>query len=98
MDEELIKQYLVMEKGYAEMPAEVIFDKITKYEDIMNEFVHWLRERNYEVDEPVVVEGYNALAILDAMPELDGIGVFNFLVDLRDHPEEMLGVLKDGCW
>jgi len=87
-DDELIKQYLVREKGYAEMPAEVLFDKVTEYDDIREEFLHWLKERNYEVDEPIEVEGYNALAILDRHPDWDGIGVYNALTDLRDHPVE----------
>lgn len=95
-NEDLIRQYLVYEKGYAEMLAEVLFDKITKYKDIRDEFVRWLKERNYDVDDPVVVEGYNALAILDVNPKMDGIGVYNVLVDLRDHPEEMMGMIREG--
>lgn len=95
-DEDLIQQYIVGEKGYEGIPAEMLFDKITKYKDIRDEFVRWLKERNYDVDDPVVVEGYNALAILDVNPKMDGIGVYNVLVDLRDHPEEMMRMIREG--
>lgn len=86
--DDLIVSYLVREKGYSAAATERLFDKVTRYDDIRKEFVHWLRTRNYEVEDPVVVNGYNALAVLDADPELDGIGVFNVLTDLRDQPEE----------
>lgn len=94
-DEDLIKQYLVYELGYAEMPAEVLYDKITKYDDIKAEFVRWLKERNYEAEEPVVVEGYNALAVADVFADLSGIGVYNVLVDLREHPKEMAAMIAE---
>lgn len=91
--DDLIGTYLSREKGYSEAAAWRLFEKVTKYEDIRQEFIHWLRTRNYEVDDPVVVNGYNALAILDASPELDGIGVFNVLVDLRDQEDEMMDMI-----
>ncbi len=92
--DDLIGTYLAREKGYSEAAAWRLFEKVTKYEDIRQEFVHWLRTRNYEVDDPVTVNGYNALAVLDASPELDGIGVFNVLVDLRDQEDEMMDMIE----
>lgn len=94
--EQKIWQYLVEEKGCTEAVAHLLLDKIVKYEDIRDEFLHWLETRDYMVESSVVVEGYNALAIIDRAPMLDGIGVFNMLVDLRDRPKEAKEVIAEG--
>lgn len=94
--EQRIWQYLVEEKGCTEVVANLQLDKIVKYADIRDEFLHWLEKRDYIVEEPVVVEGYNALAIVDRAPMLDGIGVYNMLVDLREKPEVAKMVIAEG--
>lgn len=94
--EQKIWQYLVGEKKCTEAVAHMQLDKIVKYDDIKDEFLHWLDRRDYIVEDPVVVEGYNALAIVDRAPMLDGIGVFNMLVDLRDRPKEAKEVIAGG--
>lgn len=94
--EQKIWQYLVGEKECTEAVANMVLDKIVKYEDIKQEFLHWLEKRDYMVDEPVVVEGYSALAIVDRIAALDGVGAFSLLVDLRDRPKEAREVLKNG--
>ena len=94
--EQKIWQYLVGEKECTESIANMILDKIVKYEDIKQEFLHWLEKRDYIVEEPVIVEGYSALAIVDRMATLDGVGAFSMLVDLRDRPKEAREILQNG--
>lgn len=94
--EDLIKQYLVQERGYQEVPAELLFQKITRYDDIKAEFLKWLESRDFNFEVPVVVEGYSALAVADLAPQMDGLGVYNFLVDLRDQPEQARAVIAEG--
>lgn len=93
---EAVRAYLVNEKHCAGLAAERLIDKIVKYEDIWEDFCHWLETRDYYNEKAVVVEGYNAQAIIDIAPMLDGIGAFNFLVDLRDRPEEARKVMEAG--
>lgn len=93
---EQIYQYLYQEKGCTELVASRLVDKIIKYDDILADFCHWLEARDYYNEKAVVVEGYSAQAIVDRVPFLDGIGAFNFLVDLRDQPKEALKVIKEG--
>ena len=44
----------------------------------------------------VEVDGYRAQDIYEMAPMLDGIGVFNFLVTLRDDPEEGEKMIEEG--
>lgn len=92
----VIWRYLLQEKKCAQMVGEVLFQKVTRYDDILTEFMHWLECRDYDVEEPIAVEGYSAQAIADLNPDLDGIGAFNFLVDLREYPKQALKAMKDG--
>ncbi len=90
----VICQYLTGEKHCSEIVANLMLDKLTKYEDIRDEFWRWLGARNYDVESPVVVEGYSAQAIVDVVSELDGAGAFDMLVELRERPREALKILK----
>ena len=73
-----------------------VFDKITKYEDIMTEFAIWLDQRNYNFEQPISVENYTAKDIYDINPELDGIGAYNMLISLRDNPENAKKLIASG--
>ncbi len=93
---EKVRRYLTEEKACQGLALEAVMDKIIKYEDIFEDFCHWLETRKYEHDGVVIVEGYNAQSIVDLAPMLDGIGAFNFLVDLRDQPERAFEIIKEG--
>lgn len=94
--EDLIKRYIVEERGYQEIPAELLFQKIVKYDDIKDEFIKWLERRDFNFEPPLVVEGYSALAIADLAPWMDGLGVYNFLVDLRTQPKKAQAIITEG--
>jgi len=91
-----IEQYLVTEKK-VESPVvrSMLMKKITKYDDIKNEFLNWLKRRDYS-DAKLEVNGYTAGDICGMAPLLDGIGVYNFLVDLRDNPEAAHKAIDSG--
>lgn len=94
---EMVQRYLLAEKNCtSELVMNRLLDKIIKYEDILDDFCHWLQTRDYYNEDAVVVDGYSAQAIVDLAPMLDGIGAFNFLVDLRDQPEKAKKVIKEG--
>ena len=91
----MVQQYLLNEKKCPELVVNRLLDKIIKYDDILNDFCHWLETRDYYNEDAVVVEGYSAQAIVDAMPMLDGIGAYDMLVDLRERPKEALKALNE---
>lgn len=94
---EKVQRYLRTEKKCtSELVMSRLIDKVIKYEDIWEDFCHWLETRDYYNEQAVVVDGYNAQAIVDLAPMLDGIGAFNFLVDLRDQPEKAREIIKEG--
>lgn len=93
---ERTRQYLQEEKQCQGLALQRVLDKIIKYEDIFEDFYHWLETCEYEHDGVVIVEGYNAQSLVDLAPMLDGIGAFNFLVDLREQPEKALKTIKEG--
>ena len=47
-------------------------------------------------DAKLEVNGYTAGDICGMAPLLDGIGVYNFLVDLRDNPEAAQKAIDSG--
>ena len=88
--------YLINEKGLSETVAHIHMNKVTKYKDIRMEFDYWLNNRDYNIENPIVIEGYSARQIFKMAEFLDGVGVFNFMVTLRDNPEEAKAYIRDG--
>ena len=85
---ELIRKYLIEEK---KMPAVVVDRTIAKLErhpDIADELKGWIANRTYESSDPVSVEGYTGADIVKLAPFMDGVGVFTFLVSLREQPDK----------
>ncbi len=93
---EKILNYFIQEKHLTKVVAKVLAKPLTKYEDIKEEFIYWIENRNYKVDVPLEIEGYNALMIQELAPHLDAAGVYNFMVTLRDDPEKAKGYIKNG--
>lgn len=91
-----IEQYLVeVKKVESPVVREMLRNKVTKYDDIAGEFMKWLETQKY-ADDGLVVGDYTAKQIYEMAPELDGIGVFNFLVTLRERPEEARKIIESG--
>lgn len=92
----LLEKYLVTELKITGARLFIIADKIKKYDDIYGEFCYWLENRNYDKADPLVVNGYTAKQIYQINPELDGIGVYNFLITLREHPQQAKEYIESG--
>lgn len=90
-----IINYLVNELKQTERAAKRNATKLSKYEDIKNEFEQWIKNQEYP-EEGVTIEGYNAKKISEIASFMNGVGVYNFLVTLRDNPELGLQSIKDG--
>ena len=91
-----IERYLVEELKLNSGIMLDIFEKITKYDDIMNDFYKWLQVRNYDYEDPLTVNGYTAKDIYGLNHNLDGIGVYNFLITLREEPEKAQAYIDEG--
>ena len=92
----VIMEYLLNEKKMTETVAKRTVEKISKYEDIRNEFEFWIANKTYVKDSPLVVDGYSAQDIYNLAPFMDGLGVFNFMVTLRDDPEKAKEYIDGG--
>lgn len=92
----LLEKYLVTELKVTGGLMFMMIDKIKKYDDIYNEFCYWLEKRNYDKENPIEVAGYTAKQIVELNPKLDGIGVYNFLITLREEPERAKKYIETG--
>ena len=94
--EEKIVNYLVNEKNRPKSIAKMSADRICKHDDIAAEFVKWLETRSYDCPNSLVVEGYSAMDIYKLAPFLDGIGIYDFMITLREKPEFAKETLAQG--
>lgn len=93
---ELIKKYLEEEKEMSPVILERTIAKLEKHADIAEEFKLWIETKEYKTDTPLLIEGYTAADIFKLAPFLDGLGVFNFLVTLREQPEKAKAQISAG--
>ena len=93
---DIICDYLINEKGIKENIASKMSSNLGKHQDISQELKYWIKNRKYISNSPLVVEGYTAMDIYKLAPFLDGIGVFNFLITLRDKPIAAKKYIDDG--
>ena len=79
-----------------EVVATRIVKKLSKHEDICAELEAWIINRNYSTDNPLIVGGYTAQDIHNLAPFMDGLGVFNFMVTLREDPVKAKEYIDGG--
>ncbi len=94
--ETIIKKYFIEEKKVTEQVAKILSRTLMKYEDIAAEFCYWIQNREYKEDGNIVINGYSATDINQLAPHLDGAGVYNFLVSLRDNPIKAEEIIKNN--
>lgn len=91
-----IMLYLLNEKNVSEAAAKVICKTVCKYDDIKKEFETWLETRTFPEESGLRIEGYTAYDIAEREPSLDGIGVYNFMVTLRENPQKAKEYIDKG--
>ena len=94
--EDTILNYLTQEKNKTPVVAQMVAEKLCRYEDIKNEFLKWLETRSFDFDDPLVVSGYTAKDIAKMAPFMDGTGVYNFMVTLREKPDSAKQYIEEG--
>ena len=71
------------------------YEKLSKYEDIKIEFEKWIDTYEYPTD-GININGYTALEISKLAPFMNSVGVYNFLVTLRDDPDLAKQIIATG--
>lgn len=91
-----IKNYLINERNQKPEVAVKIALPFEKHDDIRTELETWLEQREYPKDNPLTIEGYSAETISKLATFMDGVGVYNFLVTLRERPEKAKRIIAEG--
>ena len=90
-----IMDYMMRNLEMTEKTAKRNAEKISKYDDIKEEFKGYMTSRSFPFD-GLIVEGYTAYKIHNMAPFMNEVGVYNFLVSLRDCPEMAKKIISDG--
>ena len=93
---EKIFRYLVSERTQKPEVAAKISASFEKHADIRAELEAWIDTQKYPQNNPLMVEGFTAEAISRLAPFMDGVGVYNFLVSLRERPENAKRIIAEG--
>ena len=91
-----IIDYLVNARKQKPEAAAKIASPLEKHDDIRAELEEWIERQKYPQDNPLTIEGYTAEAISKLAPFMDGVGVYNFMVTLRERPENAMRIISEG--
>lgn len=92
---EQIRAYLETE-GLSEGAIRRRMAEFERQADIAAEFIEWIEGGASEYIEGIAVEGYTAKQIKELAPFMNGIGVYNFLITLRENPEIAKKYIVEG--
>ena len=93
---ENIINYLINERNQKPEVAAKIATPFEKHGDIRTELEKWIEERVYTQDNPLTIEGYTAEMISKLAPFMDGVGIYNFMVTLRERPDNGKRIISEG--
>ena len=93
---EKIVNYLVEERNQKPAVAAKIASSFEKHDDIRSELENWITTKEYAQDNPLTIEGYSADMISKLAPFMDGVGVYNFMVTLRERPDNGKRIIAEG--
>jgi len=91
-----IINYLVNECNQKPEVANKIALSFERHDDIRAELEQWIECKEYPQDNPLIVEGYSAEMISKLAPFMDGVGVYNFMITLRERPENGKRIITEG--
>jgi hypothetical protein len=91
-----IIDYLVTVRNQKPEVAAKISLPFEKHDDIRAELERWIEKQKYPKDNSLTVEGYTAEMISKLAPFMDGVGVYNFMVTLRERPDNAKRIIAEG--
>ena len=93
---EKIVNYLVNVRKQKQQVAFKIAAPFKKHDDIRAELEKWIEKQEYPEDNPLTIEGYTAEKISKLAPFMDGVGVYNFMITLRERPDNAKRIIAAG--
>ena len=84
MNKDKVLEYCTKELRVSPEEAERLFKK----------FLSWIDNRKYT--NRIIVGDYSSEQIYKLAPSLSGIGIYNFMVTLRDNPELAREIIQSG--
>lgn len=93
---EKIINYLVNERNQKPEVATKIASPFERHDDIRAELEKWIERLAYTQDNPLTIEGYTAETISKLAPFMDSVGVYNFMITLRERPENAKRIIAEG--
>lgn len=82
--------------GTSPVVAKRLCAKLSKHEDIYAELLSCIEGCGECAENGLVVNGYSAKDIQALAPFMNLVGVYGFLVSLRENPESSLETIKAG--
>ena len=93
---EKIINYLINTRNQKPEVAKKIVSSFEKHADIRAELEKWIEMQKYPQENPLNIQGYTAQMISKLAPFMDGVGVYNFMVTLRERPENGKRIIAEG--
>ena len=91
-----IQHYLINVRNQKPETAAKIMQPIERHNDIRTELEQWIEKQTYPQEKPLTIEGYTAEMISQLAPFMDGVGVYNFMVTLRERPDNAKRIIAEG--
>lgn len=88
-----IEKYFIEELNMSQSDAFARTTRINTYKDIAKEFAIWIDKRDFPKN-GVSINGYNAKKIHEIAPSMNGAGVYNILIVMRENPENAMNTLR----
>ncbi len=92
---DIVIDYFMHVLNDTEVIAVQSYEHLAKYDDILAEFVYWIKNNSFKDHDAIEIEGYTAEWLYKRFAFIP-VGAYNFLVDLRENPEEMLKLLDEN--
>ena len=91
-----ILNYLINEKRQKPAVAKKIASSFERHADIKAELEKWIDSKKFPHNDALAVDGCTAEMIYELAPFMDGVGVYNFLITLRERPENGKRIIAEG--
>ena len=91
-----ILSYLTEDRKVKPEAARKICAAFERHDDIRAELECWVDARAYPQDNPIIINGYTAEKVAGLAPFMDGVGVYNFMITLRERPDSAEKIIAAG--
>lgn len=93
---ELVIKYFKEEEKVNDFVGKLLFKALSRYDDILNEFIKYLNQRTYDLKDAIEISGYTAKKIHELNPKFSPSGVYTFMEALRSDPTKAEEIIKSG--